>query len=79
MFLVSSGIHVRRGALYFSHFGIRAEPIRADYVTARVSLVPTAYHFLLADLALHEYLGIWRYSVYNLLGWNVKATKSGSL
>jgi uncharacterized SAM-binding protein YcdF (DUF218 family) len=25
------------------------------------------------DLALHEYAGLWRYRIYNLLGWNVAA------
>jgi hypothetical protein len=34
---------------------------------------------LLTDLALHEYIGLLRYRVYNLLGLNVKAAKPGSV
>lgn len=33
----------------------------------------------LADVALHEYLGIARYRVYEWLGWNVEATLPGAL
>jgi hypothetical protein len=33
-------------------------------------VVPLAYNFAVADIALHEYLGIMRYHVYNALGWN---------
>jgi uncharacterized SAM-binding protein YcdF (DUF218 family) len=71
--LVTSGFHLRRSALYFSHFGIRATAVRADYVTISGSLVPRSYNFLLMDLALHEYAGLWRYRIYNLLGWNITA------
>jgi len=77
--LVSSGFHLRRGVLYFSHFGIRATPVRADYVNGQLSWLPLSYNFSMADLALHEYTGIARYYVYNALGWNVKATQAGAL
>jgi hypothetical protein len=33
----------------------------------------------MADVALHEYAGIARYHLYNAMGWNVAATKSGAL
>jgi uncharacterized SAM-binding protein YcdF (DUF218 family) len=78
-YLVSSGLHVKRGTLYFSHFGIRAIPIRADYVRAGLSVLPVAYNFMVTDVAIHEYLGIWRYYIYNLFGWNVKATAAQSV
>jgi uncharacterized SAM-binding protein YcdF (DUF218 family) len=71
--LVTSGFHLRRGLLYFAHFGIRALPVRADYVGAHVGALPQAYNFLLTDFALHEYAGLWRYRIYNVLGWNVAA------
>ena len=73
--LVTSGMHVRRSLLYFSHFGIPAQGVRADYVDALVSAVPQAYNFLVTDLALHEYAGVVRYHVYELLGWNVEARR----
>jgi uncharacterized SAM-binding protein YcdF (DUF218 family) len=77
--LVSSGFHLRRGMLYFSHFGIRATPVRADYVTGELSWLPLSYNFTMADLALHEYVGIARYHWYSVMGWNVTATNSGAL
>ncbi len=68
--LVTSGFHLRRAVLYFSHFGIRALPVRADFASAPLSPVPQAHNFLLLDLALHEYVGLWRYRIYTMLGWN---------
>ncbi|WP_426703211.1 YdcF family protein [Rhodanobacter sp. Col0626] len=77
--LVSSGFHLRRGMLYFAHFGIRATPVRADYVDGIRSWEPLSYNFTMADLALHEYTGVARYHWYNAMGWNVQATKPGAL
>jgi uncharacterized SAM-binding protein YcdF (DUF218 family) len=77
--LVTSGLHLRRSILYFSHFGIHALPARADYVGANMSPLPVAYNFLLMDLALHEYAGLVRYRVYEMLGWNIKAQHAGAL
>jgi uncharacterized SAM-binding protein YcdF (DUF218 family) len=77
--LVTSGSHVRRSVLYFSHFGMRPVGVRADYAHARLSLLPSAFNMLMADLAIHEYLGMLRYHVYNWLGWNVRAVPPGSL
>jgi uncharacterized SAM-binding protein YcdF (DUF218 family) len=71
--LVTSGFHLRRGVVFFAHFGVRALPVRGDYAGAHVSLLPRAYNFLVTDLALHEYAGLWRYRIYNMLGWNVAA------
>ncbi|MDH4907704.1 YdcF family protein [Xanthomonas euvesicatoria] len=77
--LVSSATHLRRAELYFRHFGIDATPVRADWLTATWSILPQSYNFTLADVALHEYLGIARYQVYQWLGWNVKASEPGAL
>lgn len=77
--LVTSGLHVRRSVLYFSHFGVRPLGVRADYARARMSLLPRASNIMLADIAIHEYLGVLRYHVYNWLGWNVKAVQPGAL
>jgi len=77
--LVSSGIHIHRSNLYFLHFGIQTIPIRSDYLSTHISLLPTAYNFALADFALHEYLGILRYHAYNALGWNVSAKQPDSV
>ncbi|WP_108472941.1 YdcF family protein [Rhodanobacter thiooxydans] len=77
--LVSSGFHLRRAMLYFTHFGIHAVPVPADHVDGVLSWLPLSYNFAMADLALHEYAGIVRYHVYNAMGWNVTATKPGAL
>lgn len=76
--LVTSGLHVRRSVLYFSHFGVRPLGVRADYAHTRVTLIPTAYNIMLADQAIHEYVGVLRYHVYNWLGWNVRAVRPGA-
>lgn len=79
VFLVTSGIHLRRSLLYFGHFGIRGQPVRADFVSAMLSPIPLSYNFLLADLAIHEYVGVLRYSVYQFMRWNVAAERPGSI
>jgi uncharacterized SAM-binding protein YcdF (DUF218 family) len=68
--LVSSGIHLKRSVLYFTHFGVTATPVRGDYLKARLSVLPLSYNFAVADFALHEYIGIARYYVYNALDLN---------
>ena len=68
--LVTSGIHLQRSLLYFAHFGITPQPVAGDWVRANRLFVPVAWNFVLADLTLHEYLGILRYRVYNAMGWN---------
>jgi len=68
--LVSSGIHLRRSLLYFSHFGQFPIPVRADYFSPAMSLVPAAYNFTMADFAISELIGIARYYLYNVLGLN---------
>ncbi|MGF6496005.1 uncharacterized SAM-binding protein YcdF (DUF218 family) [Luteibacter sp. 621] len=69
--LVSSAIHLKRASLYFAHFGIRAEAVRGDYVRARYDWLPGTENLFFADFALHEYVGVWRYHFYNMMGWNV--------
>lgn len=77
--LVSSATHLRRASLYFAHFGIRATPVRGDWLKARMDWWPQSWNFAVTDVALHEYAGVWRYRVYSALGWNVRATKPGAL
>ena len=79
VFLVTSGIHLRRSLLYFGHFGVTAQPVRADHVSPTLTPLPLSYNFLITDLALHEYAGVVRYYVYQLMGWNVRAERPGSL
>jgi uncharacterized SAM-binding protein YcdF (DUF218 family) len=73
VFLVTSGFHLRRSELYFKRLGVRGQPVRADYVDPMLSVIPVAYNFELADLAVHEYIGVARYFVYERMGWNARA------
>jgi uncharacterized SAM-binding protein YcdF (DUF218 family) len=72
--LVTSGVHLRRGELYFDHFDIPTTPVRVDYLAAMPSVIPLAYNFAVTDIALHETIGIARYRIYNALGWNPTRT-----
>jgi uncharacterized SAM-binding protein YcdF (DUF218 family) len=78
LFLVTSGLHLPRALLYFSHFSIYPTPCAADYIVPSVSILPTGYNFAIADLAAHEYIGMLRYYVYNFLGWNPPVSRSAS-
>lgn len=69
-FLVTSGIHLKRSLLYFNKFDIHAIPVASDYLKSGISLFPHGYNMMLADTAMHEYLGILRFYVYERLGWN---------
>lgn len=68
--MVTSGVHLRRSMLYFSHFGIAPQPVAGDWVNTRREVFPDSWNFVVADACLHEYLGILRYDVYNAMGWN---------
>lgn len=70
MVLVTSGIHLRRALLYFAHFGIAPQPVAGDWLNARREVIPDSWNYTVADAALHEYIGILRYRVYNRMGWN---------
>lgn len=61
VFLVTSGIHMKRALLYFSHFGIKAVPSMADFIPPKISMIPLGYYFALTDFVLHEYIGIIRF------------------
>jgi uncharacterized SAM-binding protein YcdF (DUF218 family) len=68
--LVTSGTHMYRSLTYFSHFGVNAVPVRADYLAVEFHALPTFYNFVVMDVVVHEYAGIARYYVYQLLGLN---------
>jgi len=68
--LVTSGTHMYRSLMYFSHFGINVMPIRADYLSVEFHALPTFYNFMVMDVVVHEYAGIVRYYVYQRLGLN---------
>jgi uncharacterized SAM-binding protein YcdF (DUF218 family) len=74
--LVSAATHLQRSALYAAHFGLKPDAlVRSDYVNVASHSLPQAYNLLLFDLVMHERLGIWRFHVYNALGWNGDAVE----
>lgn len=68
--VVTSGVHVRRSLAYFGHFGITPVGVRSDFLSAKNSVLPTAYNFTMADIAIHEIIGMYRFHLYNKLGLN---------
>lgn len=76
--LVTSGIHLRRALLYFSHFGVYPKPACADYLVSRIGFLTLGYNFAMTDFAIHEYLGIARFHIYNFLGWNKEVSCAGA-
>ncbi|HTL11028.1 MAG TPA: YdcF family protein, partial [Bdellovibrionota bacterium] len=77
--LVTSGFHLRRALLYFAHFGVDPQPAPADRLEAGPTWIPEALNLVLTDLALHEYVGLWRYHLYNALGWNAPSRRGPSV
>ncbi len=78
VWLVSSAFHLRRASRYFAHFGVHAVPVRGDWLKARVGWMPQAWNLTVTDAALHEYIGVWRFHVYNRFGWNAATTQPGA-
>jgi len=76
--LVTSGIHMQRALLYFSHFGVKAIPAVSDYIPPRIFLIPLGYNFAITDFVLHEYAGIIRFNLYNYFGLNASVVASGA-
>lgn len=73
IFMVTSGLHMRRALHYFRHFGVSAIPVASDYVTGNITLLPLGSNFAIADIALHQYAGLARLRIYNAMGWNKHA------
>ncbi len=71
--LVTSGLHMKRALLYFGHFGITPVPVASDFVVGQITLIPNSQNLAIVDIAVHQYIGIARLSVYNALGWNKRS------
>ena len=71
IYLVTSGFHMQRSLILFSHFGIRANPAPSDRLGVRGrKLTSISQNFLYADLCLHEFGGIVQFYLYNWYGGN---------
>ncbi len=72
--VVTSGFHLRRALLYFSHFNISALGAPSDRLEPIFSIIPLAYNLAFNDIAIHEYGGLLLYRFYELMGWNSVGT-----
>jgi uncharacterized SAM-binding protein YcdF (DUF218 family) len=70
IYLVTSGLHMRRAMLYFSHFVKGIEPAPADRMQTLLSFIPISPNLIYFDFAMHEYIGMLMYRIYNFMGWN---------
>lgn len=68
--LVTSGFHMKRSLHYFSHFGLHPHAAPADFISLKSSLVPSTTQMVYSEIALHEWIGLARYYLYEALGWN---------
>jgi len=75
--LVTSALHMDRALTFFAHFGMNPVPVRGDYVDVRLSW-PDTWNMRLTDIALHEYVGMLTYHLYNLMGWNAPPSRYGA-
>jgi uncharacterized SAM-binding protein YcdF (DUF218 family) len=76
--LLTSAVHMRRAQKYFEHWGIDALPVRADYEDARLTWFPNGWNVALTEAALHEYVGVLTYHIYNAMGWNAPPSRYGA-
>lgn len=76
--LVTAAVHMRRSLLFFEHFGIDALPLRAEYADVRQTWFPNGWNVALTEAALHEYLGVLTYHLYNAMGWNAPPSRYGA-
>jgi uncharacterized SAM-binding protein YcdF (DUF218 family) len=72
LLIVDSGLALKRALLYFSFFNVYPIPIASDFITIPISKYPLGYNFAMNDFAIHEYVGIFRFYIYNFFGWNKK-------
>ena len=68
--LVTSGLHMKRALRYFRHFGLQPIPAASDYVMVPITPIPRGENFAIAEIALHQYIGLARLQVYNAFGLN---------
>lgn len=69
--LLQAAPMMKRDLLYLAHFGVKPEPVAVGYLTgSQTNMSSAGLYFLATDLALHEEIGVWRYTLYNFMGWN---------
>lgn len=64
VWLVTSGIHLRRAMYAFRQFGMTVTPVRADYLRGVWAPLPTVYNIYATNAVLHEGVGMLLYQWY---------------
>ncbi|WP_050763949.1 YdcF family protein [Rickettsiella grylli] len=65
LLLVNSAFTLKRSLLYFSFFNIYPTPIASDFITIPFTRYPIGYNFAMNDFVIHEYVGIFRFYLYD--------------
>lgn len=63
-YLVTSGVHMARAMMLFSHFGINAIAAPGDRLSPMHSPIPLAPNFTFFDAAIHEYGGMLYFKLF---------------
>ena len=75
--LVTSLLHMRRSQSYFAHFSLPTSPEYSEQVVGPTSWLPSAWNLAMVEVLMHEQIGLWRYELYEAMGWNVQANIPG--
>ncbi|WP_425605899.1 YdcF family protein [Paraburkholderia sejongensis] len=69
LILVTSAYQMPRALLDFRHFGIQPQPQISSARSARLGVLPRFGNLAVAEIALHELVGIAQFHVYSAIGW----------
>jgi hypothetical protein len=61
---------MQRSLAYFNYFDVLPTGEASEATVGKASGYPTAWNMMVADIFVHEQMGIARFHLYNLLGWN---------
>jgi len=75
-YLVTSALHMKRALLYFGAFDLHLHPFPSDIIHVPRQILPVGYNFAVADIALHQYIGILRFYIYEKFGLNRRSRSS---
>lgn len=68
--LVTGALHMKRAQQYFDYFDIDTIAAPSDFLYPSNTLLPIGYNIAIQDFAMHEYMGMGLFHLYNKLGLN---------
>lgn len=69
VYIVTNGFHMKRSLILFDHFKVKALPAPSDHFNSSLSPVPKGSALYWTDLGLHEFGGMVKFYVWNLMDW----------